>query len=37
VQVCGNSYEMKGARNMHTDAVKITLTEIVSVVTILLH
>ena len=35
--VCGNSHEMRGARNMHADAIKIILTEIVCVVTILLH
>ena len=37
VHVCGNSHEMSGARSMHADAIKMTPTEIVCVVTILMH
>jgi hypothetical protein len=37
VHVRGNSHEMRAAKYVHADAIKITLTEIVCVVTILLH
>ena len=37
LHVSAHSHEMRGAKNMHADAVKITLTETVCVVAILLH